>query len=504
MNNNKRIAYNTVVLYIKIVLSAIIGLYTSRVVLQALGADNYGLYTVVGGVVSFLNIIGVTMITATNRFISVELGKEDKGDVNRIFNTVLIIHFLLAVLLLIIGETIGLYYVNNFLNVADGQMLDARFVLHLSIITTVFSILAVPYQGLIIAREKFVFSSFVEILSLIVKLGLVIILLGGSGNRLRLFTIIMLVITLLTLILSVLYCYIKDSNILKFNLNKNKSDYWEVFGFAGWSLFGASAYIGKEQGASMIINYFFGTVLNASFGLASQINRYAMMFTKGLSQAAAPQIMKSYGANDMERSLYLVYSISKIATLIMLIITVPLLLCMDKILELWLVEVPEYTTIFAQFMLINTLVTMLGAGFDPCIQSTGKIKVNELYTSIIYISVLPIIYVMYKLGMPPYMNVVVLPFLSIAIRVVQMCLLKQMTVFNVVKFINYAIIPSILTFVFSVIPLYFIRDFFQTGLMNCLLFLSLSILWVMVCIVILGISKSERLALKRLIKKTEL
>ena len=492
MNDNKRILYNTAIIYIKLILSAVIGLYTSRVILQALGADDYGLYAVVGGIVTFLNVIGTTMVSVSNRYIAIEIGKEGNGDPNRIFNTVLIIHIFLALGLLVIGGGIGTFYVNNYLNVLPGKTPDALFVLYVSLLTTALSIITVPYHGLIIAREKFTFTTVIELCAILIKLGLVLLLAMSDGNRLRLFTLIMAFITVFTQVAFQGYCFIKDRNIIKWRINRQKQDYKGVFSFAGWSLFGAVAYIGKEQGAAMIINFFFGTILNAAFGLATQVNRYAMMFTKGLSQSAVPQIMKSYGSGNSNRSLNLVYIISRISTLIMLLIALPLMLCMDDILVLWLKTPPEYTTVFTIFMLINTVVTMIGAGFDACIQSTGNIKKNETYSSIIYLSLLPIIFVMYKAGMPPYMNVVLLPVLSLAIRVMQVFIMRDLTSFDIKVYMKRTLLPCAEVILFSTLPLVFLRMFLGQGLFLTALLLFTSVVWIIVCILIWGISKDER------------
>ena len=501
MNDNKRIVLNTGIIYFKLIFSALIGLYTSRIILLALGADDYGLYSVVGGVVTFLNVIGTTMVSVSNRYIAVELGKSTNGNPNQIFNTVLVIHIVLAFGLLLIGEALGGYYVSNYLNVLPEKISDAYFVLHVSLATTALSIITVPFNGLIIAREKFFFISVLELSTLILKLCLVIILSYSDSNRLRLFALIMALISLITQIAYQVYCYKHDRDIIKWRLNRKKRDYKSVFGFAWWSLFGAIAYIGKEQGAAIIINFFFGTILNAAFGLASQINRYAMMFTKGLSQAAIPQIMKSYGAGDSERSLNLVYVISHISTLIMLVIVIPLCLCMDDILVIWLDTPPEYTTIFAVFMLVNALVTMIGAGFDACIQSTGNVKKNEIYSSIIYFSLLPIIFIMYDMGMPPYMNVIILPFLSLGIRVMQMFLLREMTNFDFSTFYKKTLAPSFITMVFAIIPLLILRQFLDHSIISTVILITLSVIWSIICIALFGIHPNERKRIMRFVKK---
>lgn len=495
MNANKRIAVNTGVIYFKLIISAAIGLFTTRILLQALGANDYGLYSVVGGIVTFLNIIGTTMVSVSNRFIAVELGKGKNGDPNKVFNSVLIIHLVLAMGLLFIGETLGIFYIDNYLNVLPEKIPDARFVLHVSLVTTALSIITVPFHGLIIAREKFVFISSVEISTLIMKLLLVVLLASSDGNRLRYFAIIMAFVSVVTQVSYQTYCRIKDHEITRWHFNSDRQSYKGLFSFASWSLFGAVAYVGKEQGTSVIINFFFGTTLNAAFGLASQINRYAMMFTKGLSQAASPQIMKSYGSQDNDRSLTLVYNISRISTLIMLIIVEPLCLCMNEVLAMWLGTPPDYTTIFAQFMLINTLVSMLGAGFDACILSTGKIKKNEIWTSIIYLSILPIIFVLYKLGFPPYMNVVIMTVLSFFVRVMQIFIMRQLTNFQFKIYMQQSFMPTMRAAIISFLPLYIVKQFWTTFVDGTFAYMALSILWIIFCIFTFGIQREERIAL---------
>lgn len=492
MNDNNRIVVNTGVIYIKLIFSALIGLYTSRVILQVLGADDYGLYSVVGGVVTFLNVIGTTMVSVSNRFIAVELGKGENGNPNRIFNTVLIIHVFLALGLLIIGETLGVLYIDNYLNVLPEKLSDALFVLHISLITTSLSIVTVPYNGLVVAREKFIFTSVLELSTMLMKLGLVIMLSYSNSNRLRLFSLIMALVSIVTQVAYHTYCHVNDKYIIKWNLNRRKEDYKSIFGFAWWSLFGAIAYVGKEQGAAMIINFFFGTILNAAFGLATQINRYAMMFTKGLSQAAIPQIMKSFGSGNSNRSLNLVYAISRISTLIMLIVVIPLCLCMNDVLRIWLKTPPEFTSIFSFFMLINALVSMLGAGFDACIQANGNVKKNEIYSSIIYLCLLPIIFLMYLSGMPPYMNVVVLPVLSLGIRGMQIFLLKKMTAFDISIYCRKTLIPSILTFLTAIFPLLGLRTILGHTMAETFVMLFVSIVWCLVSVALVGINKNEK------------
>ncbi len=500
MNDNKRIILNTGVLYVKLILTTIIGLISSRIILNALGASDYGLYSVVGGIVTFLNVIGTTMVSVSYRYLAVELGKGCQGDANKVYNTVYMIHLVLAACLILVGETLGLYYVNNILNVVDGKVADAQFVLHVSLLTTAISVMSVPSNGLIIAREKFLFTSLTEIGVAVMKLGLVISLGYYCGNRLRAFTIIMAAVTLVTRVAYVIYCRRRDAAIIKWHFNKSWNDYKEIFAFAWWSLFGAIAVIGKEQGAAMIINFFFGTALNAAFGLASQVNRYVITFTNSLNQAAVPQIMKNYGGGNQERSLNIVYVITRISTLILLIIVIPLLFCMNDILIIWLKEVPEYTTLFASWMLINGFVMVLGSGFDPCIQATGNIRNNELGYGLINLALLPIVYVLYKMGYPPYANVVVLPFLSLITRLFQIYIMKRQTRFEFTVYFKKSIVPSVSTLIVAIIPLFALRLLWGHTIMHTIGFVTIGVFWTSVSIWLVGIKKNERQMLLSFVK----
>lgn len=500
LNDNKKILLNTGVLYVKFILTTLIGLFSSRLILNALGMSDFGLYSVVGGFVTFLNVIGTTMVSVSYRYLAIEIGKGVEGNPNKVYNTVFTIHLVLAAALVIIGESLGMYYVNNFLNAAEGKIPDAQFVLHISLLTTAISVMSVPANGLIIAREKFIFTSLTEIGVNLLKLALVVALGYFMGNRLRAYAIIMAIVTLVTRIAYQMYCNRKDKDIIKWNFNKKWNDYKKIFSFAWWSLFGAMAVMGKEQGAAMLINFFFGTALNAAFGLASQVNRYVITFTNSLSQAAVPQIMKNYGAGNEDRSLSIVYAITRISTLILMILVIPLVFCMDDILAIWLKEVPEYTNIFAMFMLLNGLVSVLGSGFDPCIQSTGKIRENEIGYGLINLALLPIIYLLYKLGLPAFINVIVMPFLTLATRIFQIYIMKKHTKFNVNIYFRNSIIPSFMTLALAVIPILTLRQIWGHTLVATMGFICVGVLWTIISIWLLGIRNDEKTTIINLAK----
>lgn len=500
MNDNKRIALNTSVLYIKLIISIIIGLYVSRLILLNLGSSDYGLYSVVGGIVTLLNIAGITMVTTSYRYISVEIGKGENGDPNKVYNTVLVIHICLALLLLLIGLIVGIWYIDHYLNVAANKIPDAKFVFIVSLVTAVFAIISVPSNGLIIAKEKFVFTSTTEIIQSFIKLLLVVFILQPYiGNKLRLYAVLLALVNLTTPIAYTIYCIIKERRISKWNFNRNKGDYKEIIKFTWWILIGAVAFIGSNQGVAVIINLFFGTIINAAFGVANQVQSYILQFVRNLSQVANPQIMKNIGGGNEERSLHIVYKISKYSYFIMLMPAVPVLLSMKEILYFWLKEVPPYTAIFTALWLINGIIGCVSSGFDAVIQASGKVRKNQTGYAIINLSLLPIIYILYKLGFPSYSNGIVMMILTIITIAFQSYIMKNVSKFKVRDYLTQTIIPA-LKVGMVIIPLIPIRALFNDSLSSVIVFTLLSEFWILTSIYLLGLDTKEKDTIVKLLK----
>lgn len=499
-SENKKIVLNTGVLYIKLIISVIIGLYTSRVVLLALGASDYGLYTIVGGIVTMMNFLGTTMVSVTYRYIVVEFGKGKEGNPNKVFNTVFVIHIALMLLLLIGGEFFGTYYINNVAKFEVSKIHDAIFVLHMSLIATALSIISIPFNGLIIAREKFIFTALVEIGRALVKLGLVIFLLHYMGNKLRLYSVIAAFYAAILPISLFIYSFLKEKETIKWKFNSKIYEYKDICKYAFWIMTGAVASMGQNQGSNMIINYFFNTVVNAAFGIGFQINSYVMMFVQSLNQAAVPQIMKSQSANNSKRSLTLVYGITKVAFFIMLIPTIPLIININFILKVWLKEVPPYTNTFAVLLLVCGLIRCLGAGFDSSIQATGKIKPYQIFYSLAYLMVLPVSYMLFIWKMPVYSILVCTILAAISVWVFQILYLSKITEFNIKHYFQTTIRKCLLVTTLSM-PLFvfiLISDgSFCWFVASCML----SLIWILFVIYKYGCTDNERLLLVNLVSK---
>lgn len=499
LSDNKRIAMNSAILYAKLILSTLIGLYASRLVLQALGVSDYGIYTVVGGVVAMMNFLGTTMVSVTNRYIVVEMGKGESGDCNKVFNTTLAIHLFLALLILVLGETLGAYYVNSIMHLPGGRTADALFVLHASIAACVLNILYVPYNGLIMAREKFLFTSCVEIVRTLVKLALVIWLVTYMGNRLRAFSLIVVLFSALLPISMYLYCYVKDRQIIRWNFNRCWHDYTDIFKFTFWMMIGALASIGQSQGANMVVNLFFSTAVNAAYGIANQVNSYVMMFVKSFNQAAIPQIMKNQ-ENNAERSINLVYATTRYSFFILLLPAFPLLLNMNHVLILWLGKAPIYTSSFASLLLVCSLIRCLGAGFDAIIQATGKIRLNQIVYSVAYLAVLPAAYFLYKAGFPVNTVNVLIIIAAIVVLVFQTFYLSRITDLTIMGYVRKTLLP-VLGVTLALLPAMYLDSLLPDDNRGFLLSLCLSAVWVILTVYCVGMKKGERERMNSLVKK---
>ena len=493
ISDNKRIAYNTIILYVKLIVSVVIGLYTSRLILLALGASDFGLYNVVGGVVSLLNIIGVTMVSTSYRYISVEIGKGEKGNPNKVYNTILTIHVVLALLFILFGVIIGFWYIDNYLYVDYGKISDARYVMVVSMITTALSILSVPSNGLIIAREKFYFTSITEITQTVLKLLLIVYVLKPyGGNRLRLYTNLVAFVTLLAPVSYTLYCYAKEGLITKWSFNKKWKDYFGVISFTGWMMISTLSFMGVAQGAAMIINYFFGTVVNAAFGIANQVQSMLMLAPRVVLQATSPQIMKSYGEGNQERALSLVYLCTKYCFFIFLLIVVPCILFMDELLCIWLTDVPDYTSLFTTFMIIATLVGALTNGLDPLVMATGKIRFFQLGYAVIFLSLLPIIVLLYKLGFPPYSNAIVMIILTFLSIITQLFIVCRISDFKIKDYFEHTLYPVLIVLVL-ITPLFILRAFVSpSSTPSVFIMLFFSFVWVGGIIYFAGLTGEEK------------
>ena len=500
MNDNTRIIKNSGILYVRLLITSIIGLISTRLLLQVLGVSDYGLYNVVGSIVLMIGFLQTVLMTTTYRYIAYEMGKNNFTGINQVFNISLIIHFCLAILLIFFAETLGKFYIFNYLNIQTDRLNDAMFVFRFSVIATFLSIISVPFQGLITAQEKFSVRASIEIIRSLLRLGAVFLVIHYLGNQLRFYSVLMMIVMIIPPILFYLYCNKKYASLIKWNFQKNWSKYKEMISFSGWIMLGGAASVGKIQGSALIINSFFGTILNASFGIASQVSTIISMFSRNLSQAAIPQITKSYGGGNTERSTELVFYISRYSFFLMLLPAFPILLETDFILKLWLKDVPEYTSIFIKLFIIYSLIETMNSGIPAIMQASGKIKWFQIINSTILLLCLPVAYFLFVLGLPPYYILVTYISAITLTTLINLILLKKLISFNIKGLIE-KVYFKILLVVLLLIPLFYVRNLMTESFNRFIIISILALALYSVVIYFVGIEKLERKVIVSTLKK---
>lgn len=396
-DNNKRITINTIIVYVKIIVVALVSFFTTRYVLEALGVSDYGLYNVVGGIVTMLNFISIAMVTTTRRYVNVEMGRPN-GNVNKIFNVCLVLHIGFALFIYFVAITIGLWYIDHFLNVSPEKYADARFVFFVSTTVSALSIINVPYQALMIAFERFKSMAIIDILLAFLKVPLVVLLLLYEGNHLRFYAVGFCIITLIGLICYHLYCYLNFKEVVRWNFCTNYSLYKEIILFNNYTALGAFAFLGRSQGSTMVVNYFFGTIVNGAYAIALQIESQIQNLVVNLGTAADPQMTQSYSAGNFSRSYSIVAKVTRFSILSVILLTFPIFVELEFLLGLWLTKIPDGAVLFCQVMLFSLFVRSFGAGVDGLIQATGRVKWYQIIQSFLLIMGIPLAILFFSHG----------------------------------------------------------------------------------------------------------
>lgn len=423
-NTNKAIAVNTLWLYLRMAVNTVCALLTTRFALKALGVDDFGLFSVVASVITFVAIMNTIMLSTTNRYIAVAIGKGDDDEVNRVFNVCLVIHLCIALVTALIAIPVGEWYINKFVNY-NGPISNALIVYRLAIIASVLSFVSVPFNGLLMAKEKFSIFCGVDILCHLLKLGAAIMILYYFDNKLLFYASTQAFLTAFPTFAYWLYCKKTYSKYAKWNFVHDRRLYKEMLGFSGWVSFGALATVGKAQGAQLLVNAFFTTAMNAALGIANTVNGFITMFANNVTQPMAPQLTKSYAANDTLRCSRLLVMSTKFAFLSMLLVSSPFFSDIDWILDIWLGARPEYAATFTKLIVLDALLGSFNSAIVTVVFANGKISFYQITTNTINILSVVGAYFALKLGAPPYsVFYVYIPFTAIRIFFAQLSLNK--------------------------------------------------------------------------------
>lgn len=417
--NNKRIAKNTLLLYVRMLLLMVISLYTSRVVLNALGVDDYGIYNVVGGIVVLLAFLNNAMAGSTQRFLNFEMGTQDSDALRRVFSTSIHIHIIVALVVLILGETIGLWFLNTHMNIPELRITAANYVYQFSLITCVLNFLTVPYNATIIAHERMSAFAYISILEGVLKLSVAIAVYYASFDKLIFYGSLMLFVGLINNSCYATYAFRHFAECRGVSRRINKDKMREMLSFSGWTIFGNLGYILHTQGIAIIINMFFTVAVNAAQGIANQVNGVVQQFLSNFLLALNPQLVKSYAAGDIETMHKLIIRGCKFAFCLVGFFVVPLVLETPTILQTWLGFVPEYTVVFVRMVLIILLVNSLSNILATSKGATGNIRTYQITVTTIGAFHLPLAWVAFALGYGPEYAMYVYLAIVIVLQIVR-------------------------------------------------------------------------------------
>lgn len=424
--NNKRVAKNTIVLYVRMIFLILINLYTSRLVLQALGEDDFGIYNVVGGFVTMFTILSGSLSNAIGRFLTFELGKNNFKRLAEVFSTSVTVQILLALGIVFIAEIIGIWFLNVKMNIPADRMAAANWVFQCSLVTFAINLVSIPYNASIIAHEHMKAFAYISILEMLLKLGVVVLLLFLTSDRLIIYGVLLMIVAISIRVIYGVYCaryfvechyvFIYDKKLVK-----------EMLGLASWNFLGSSGSVLNSHGVNLLMNLFFGIGVNAARGLAVQVNSAVTQFVNSFTTAVNPQITKSYAKGEREYMFNLVYASSKYSFFMMLLLSVPLIIEAPFFLKLWLNQVPEYTILFVRLTLIAALISTLSSSLYTLALATGNIKKYQLIVGSLSLSCFIITYICYKVGLAVEYAYYVYIIINILILIGRLKILSNLT-----------------------------------------------------------------------------
>lgn len=498
--NDKRIAKNTLLLYFRMLLILIVTLFTSRVILDRLGVTDYGIYNVVGGIVTMLGFLNSSMSNAVQRFLSFEMGKNNKERVNRIFNVSLLAHGGIALFVFITTEIIGVWYLNTYMNIPTDRMDAANWVLQCSILTTLFTIMQVPYNAIIISKEQMGIYAYISILEVILKLLIVYLLAIANIDKLKLYSVLSMAVTISVTVTYRLYCmrkydetkfcFIKDWDLLK-----------QLVGFASWNMLGEITWIFTGQGVNIILNSFFGPTINAARGLAEQVNGAVNRFVVNFQTAVNPQLIKNYASDQLDEMKNLLYRSTRFSYYLLYILSLPLMLKMDYVIHLWLNKVPEYTTEFCQLVLACSLVSTLSNQMAQVARATGKIRNYQLAVSFLLFLNFPFSYLVLKSGASPLATMGVNIGIQTLLLFIRLYLTGRMIQITYIDYITNVLVRiTLVTLTSSVLPM-MVCYLYDNSFSGFIAVGIVSFICTCTSIYYLGMNKKERLFISHTICK---
>lgn len=497
MSNSSRIAKNTLFLYLRSIVILFISLYTSRIILQALGVEDYGIYNVVGGVISMIGFLNASLTNTYQRYYNYEMGRKNIPAVMEYFYSALGAQFLMALGIFLVAETIGIWFINTQLTIPIERMFAANCVYQVSVLSLLLVMFQAPYGALIISYEKMSVFAYISIFDAVLKLLIVFVLLYLEGDRLIWYSLFLLGIGVMNLFLYVIYCK-KYFYIGKLRISWDKSRIKSMFGFAGWNVVDSLASTFKSNGLNMLLNIFCGPVVNAAYGLSHSVMSAVSQFVTSFQMAFRPQLTQLYAANEFTAMYKLLYSATKLSYFLMLLLSLPIIFETPTILRIWLGDnVPEHTVAFVRIVLVISWVSSFANPASCIAQATGQVKRFVLSVSTITIMILPVAWIVLKEGTKPEAALLVSLTMLIMAQVSRLITLKRLLPFSIWNYMKKVVAPCIAVFLFSItIPLLITHVMEQT-FVRLLIVCVLSVVWTCLTVWFWGMNVEE----KELVKK---
>lgn len=490
MIDQRRIAKNALLLYLRMAVVMFIGLYTSRVILDALGEVDFGLYTTVGGIVVMFGFLSSAMSTACERFYAYEIGRGDSEGLNHVFSMCVTVFAVIAAIVVILCETVGIWLLYRKLDVA-GRMGEAMWVFQISMVSFLFTILKTPFLAMVTIKEKMKVIAYVSIVEVCGNLAIALLLTKFPSGRLILYSVLMLAVNVCVTLYYVMYC-LRFYPECRYRFYWDRAKFREIFSFAGWGMFGSAATVCQNQGVNILLDIFFGPAINAARGMAYKVYATLRQFVDNFIVAFRPQILKSYSEGDRGGMLSLVCQSSKFSYFLMYAISLPFVLEMPAILDVWLKNVPAYTALFARLALANTLVDVMITPLNAAMQAYGKIRNYQIVTCSMFILILPVSYLFLRLGFPAECVYYVSIALSIVAAATKLWFTRNCVGLSVRKYVREVFLPVTAVSVVSALIPFGIWISMGRGFLRFVLVVCTSLAFTALSVYFLGMTSRER------------
>ena len=493
--NTKRIAKNTILLYFRMLLLMVLTLYTSRVILNALGVEDYGVYNAVGGFISLFAILTNTLSAAISRFLTFELGKKNSEKLNKIFSSSITILIFFSFIIFVIAETIGIWFLTTKMNIPLDREVAAHWVFQFSVCTFLLNIIGTPFIACIIAHERMGAFAYISIFDGTLRLIIALLIASSTYDRLIFYAILQCLLALVIQLCYGIYSW-RKFNECHYRFVYDKRLFREILGFSGWNFIGAGAGVLNDHGINILLNIFFGPVVNTARAIAVQVNQAVVSFSTNFMTALNPQITKSYASGDSQYMTLLAFNGARFSCYLLIILSIPLIVETPFVLKLWLGQVPDYSVVFVRLVLINAIYNAMSGTLVTIMLATGDIKKYQIIVGGLQLLGFPLSWALLKSGFPPESTIIVLLGLNLISLFVRLTLLNQKVSLDIKPFLSKVLFKVTIVLLLSFIFPFIISSYYEESIIRLICNGTLS--FVISCIIIYGIgcSKEERLIVR--------